>query len=162
MLVAGCALVVPLLTKDPTSFTGRGGLWHVALEQWSRSPIFGAGSTAWLEQYERGHFDGPGSYSPHNAWVDALLASGLVGCLLLGASVLLSAREAVRGSGAILACLLTPVMIVGITEQPVSFYGLAGGAFLLPAILLTPPSRFRDDNEPRADDQANLQVRTAA
>ena len=138
---AAVSLILPFAVSNQNAFTGRPQLWHVALNLWRRSPWFGQGSTAWAQQQKVGNLSKAASYSPHNQWVDVLLAAGIVGAVLLVAAIVVLWRQSAPGGGYVIGVILAPTLAIGATERPLTFYDQSWVAFALVALLLAVPLR---------------------
>lgn len=127
--------------RDVTSLSGRDKIWAVALEDWSRWPVFGYGSQLFDEGY-RVSVGMPFATHGHNQFVDTLARSGLVGAagLVLYVAVLAfySARYA-RASRGLSVALFAGLVLSAVSEVPLSLAGGYGpealGQFLLLAVL---------------------------
>lgn len=114
----GVGIFLPLSTSNPSSFTGRGQLWQVAVEHIRESPVLGFGTKAWGALYQQtGSISSAATYSPHNQWLDVRFTAGWVGAVLLVALIarLLVGRPLEEVMA--VALILVPVAYIGITER---------------------------------------------
>jgi len=103
-----------------TSLTGRDRIWVVALEEWSRNPVFGYGLTMWDADH-REAISMPNATHAHNQFIDTLGRSGMVGVfgLVIYALTLLvlSARYA-RATGGLSMALFLTTALLSVSEVP--------------------------------------------
>lgn len=107
---------------DAKTLTGRTELWSVAMDAWASSPIFGYGPTLWSEGFRAQFLTTEASYAghSHNAYVQQLAESGVVGFGLLLVFLGVLARTAWRArytSRGLSMALLLDVLIAGVTES---------------------------------------------
>lgn len=120
-----------------TSLTGRDQIWTIALQEWTRYPIFGYGFSLFDENY-RSMIGLSAATHSHNQVIDVLAKAGLVGAvpLLAYMAVLLfwSLRYA-KATGGLSVLLCTVLYMRAISEIPfvMSGYGID---FLAHALLL--------------------------
>lgn len=94
-LVAAAAtwVVLPLLTRESSAFTNRGGYWIASLQAWLHRPWFGWGPGYFRWLHEHGAPLGNFAYHAHNQLVQLLVTGGL---LLTGCTVAALVWGAVR------------------------------------------------------------------
>lgn len=119
---------VPDMLSRPGDFlSGRGVLWHAAVQIIADHPLFGIGINTWkYSAYVHalsGHFIN--QPSPHNLILDVLTSIGIVGCLLLGIAIIRFCR------------------IVAGYRLPISAEAFWLGVFLLTAYTINATVDFR-------------------
>ncbi|QMU22880.1 O-antigen ligase family protein [Gordonia rubripertincta] len=129
------AIVLPLVERDDTALTGRGGLWNIALNAFEDNPLIGGGITAWDTLYNQGAFGAAAAYSTHNQWVEVLLLAGLAGALTFGIGVLALFLGSQSSRYVTLAVFL-PIAALGATERPLSFGLLNTLTWVLVALVM--------------------------
>jgi O-antigen ligase len=89
-------------------FTGRAHLWGKAIDHWELARWFGHGQRGWAEV--------DATYSPHNQWMEALVAAGLIGVVLFAGFLVALYRNAEDplGPGLVIFTALT----AGVLERP--------------------------------------------
>ena len=153
-------LLFPLPVHDDRAFTGRGGLWRLALSMVESSPFIGLGQDAWGAQAAVRNVGANAGYSPHNLWLDALVAGGWVSALLVVTAVLVQVH---RSGDQRLWVLLPLAMAImeGFTERSFAYYDLTSTtAFFLPALVTIVRRRPRAIGE--RDLRAAFPVRVGA
>lgn len=129
------ALLLPLAVRNPDAFTGRGGLWQLALKMVGSSPWIGLGQDAWGAQAAVGNVGSNAGYSPHNLWLDALVAGGWISTGLVVVAILLRFRG-LRERSVWLTLPLAVAMLEGFTERSFAYYDLSSTtAYFLPALI---------------------------
>lgn len=112
---------------DLVSLTGRDQIWRVALDEWSRNPVFGYGLTIWDTKY-RLSVGLPAAFHAHSQFYQSLSSAGLIGVagLVVYVTVLLFfvARTA-RSSGGMAPALLLLILSRSVSEVPLSMTGLS-------------------------------------
>ncbi|TFZ00176.1 O-antigen ligase family protein [Ramlibacter humi] len=102
------------------SLTGRDRIWAVALDEWSRNPVFGYGLNLWDAEYRQA-IGMPNATHGHNQFIDTMARSGTVGLvgLVLYALVLtvMSVRYA-RSTGGLSLALYVTLALLCISEVP--------------------------------------------
>jgi len=154
MLVAVVLVCVAILLVDPGSalgslaggnasaelstFSGRVGIWNVAIEHWRANPLFGYGLTIWDGNFRR-QIGMPFAFSAHNQFLQSLSAAGLVGLAGLAvyviALVTASHRQAASSKGITMA-LCTFMLIRFMTETPLDITGIFSDDFMCHLVLL--------------------------
>jgi O-antigen ligase len=125
---------------DLLSFTGRDRIWAVALEEWTRHPVFGYGSNLWDEGY-RADIGMPFAFDGHNQLVDALARSGLVGAaglMLYATSLLVYSVKHARATRGFCLAIFLAIALRSVAEVPLGLFRYGPEAlqhFLLLAIL---------------------------
>nr|WP_307330843.1 O-antigen ligase family protein [Microbacterium sp. SORGH_AS_1204] len=110
-------VMLPFMKLDPGEFTGRVGLWDLALSQMRGSWLFGLGPDSWAAQVDDGAISYVSAYSTHNQLIEILYVSGIVGlCLyiVLITGLIVRMREALVP----LLSILAPALVIGSTERP--------------------------------------------
>lgn len=130
------AALIPTLHWSPLDFTGRAGLWQLAISQASESFLFGLGAGAWIKNVSIGLIGSFANYSTHNQWVDMFYVSGLVGIVLFAYMLTLLFRNLNLRSVVPSAYLLTPIAMLSITERPLGFGADDFFVWILPVTLL--------------------------
>lgn len=120
LAVAG-ALVLGLLAylHDPT-FDLRTPGWGVYIQQWQTNPWWGLGE-ARIGELVRTEVIPYGFLHAHNIWVDVLARFGVVGLVLLAATLgaaLVGAVKAVSSQCAWPLALVSAFLVIGFTETP--------------------------------------------
>ncbi len=136
LALALAAAVLPYLTNDPLAFTRRGLLWLIARQRLAGHELAGLGSPAWTSLADNGLISQTSSYSVHNQFLDVLWLSGLLGLTVFVALLL----SVVRRDVVIGAVLLSPVLLLGITERPWSTAHFDSTSFAYLATLLAIPA----------------------
>jgi hypothetical protein len=124
LVLTGAALLAPLLlaTSDIHRFTGRGRLWQLALTQLEGSKIVGLGGPGWAQLQETtGQIGDEATYSPHNQWLDAAYAGGVLATVLLAVFLIVVYRSGRERDQLSVVVVLIAVMAIGITERAWSF-----------------------------------------
>ncbi len=121
-------LGVPDMLSRPGDFlSGRGVLWHAAVQVIADHPLFGIGINTW--KYSAYVHALSGNFihqpSPHNLILDLLTSIGIVGCLLLGIAIVRFCR------------------IVAGYRLPISAEAFWLGVFLLTAYTINSTVDFR-------------------
>ena len=106
---------VALMPSDAQSLNGRRGLWAVAMERFDQSPLTGVGFYA-SRFTLMPRFEWAGD--THNAWIETLLTTGLVGFALLLVVIALSFAVALRTNDLLLASVLIYVLLTTYTAAP--------------------------------------------
>jgi O-antigen ligase len=102
------------------SLTGRDRIWAVAMDEWSRNPVFGYGLTIWDADHRQAILM-PNATHAHNQFIDTLARSGTIGFigLVVYALVLtvMAFRYARATNGLSMALWLT-LALLSISEVP--------------------------------------------
>lgn len=130
------AAVVPLLNWSPQDFTGRAGLWQLAVSQASENLLFGLGAGAWIRNVSIGLIGSFANYSTHNQWVDVFYIGGVSGLVLFVCMLWLLLSGVSKSSVVPAAYLLSPIAMLSITERPLGFGSDDFFAWILPVMLL--------------------------
>ncbi|MGU3501258.1 O-antigen ligase family protein [Mycobacterium sp. C31M] len=114
------SLFLPFLTRDPSAFTGRGGLWALAQEELGRiGPLLhGNGVFGWDSLRDIGKIDASEVYSAHNQWLSVAFSTGLVGVTFFTAAIVVLLWQARNTYFPVVCCVLVPVAVLSITERP--------------------------------------------
>jgi hypothetical protein len=129
-------ILVPMVNKDPTSFTNRGYLWQVAIERFWSSPVVGRGWADWSHAFIV--FRGA-EYGPHNQWLHILNIGGLAGAVLFVVFTTRLLGGGGRKHAALVGTVLVAAIASGITENPLSFGAIEWMSWMFPAMLLAAP-----------------------
>lgn len=146
LVLAVVSAAFPYLTDDPLAYTRRGSLWLIARERLAGHQLAGLGSPAWTSLADNGLISQTSSYSVHNQFLDVLWLSGLIGlAVFVGLLICVLRRDLVIG-----AVLLSPVLLLGITERPWSTAHVDSTSFAYLATLIAVPlaRAVRTDAEP--------------
>ncbi len=141
ILVALAVLLLPLLGvsfdpllarhgRDLAELDGRDEIWSLAIQEWTRNPMFGYGITMWNEAY-RMQIGLDHAVSAHNQFLQSLSMAGAVG--LLGLLVYLGtlsyyALRASRGSRGLSVAMFVVLLLRCFTETPLWLDGALSGA----------------------------------
>ena len=162
LLGAGIAFLTTLLLTDVgavwdrfldskeganvTSFSGRTGIWEVALQEWERSPLFGYGPEIWGLKF-RIKIGMPFAFSAHNQFLQTLSVAGTLGFVALLAYlryVIPAALRAAAATRGVSLALLSMISFRCISEAPLAMTGLIDGDalthFLFFVIILRAPT----------------------
>jgi O-antigen ligase len=129
-------------TEDAADLSGRIYWWEQALEVWKESPIVGKGLLS-ATRFEVLAEIGAGDTSTiHSTWIEALVGTGIVGAVLLAASILIAWRrsiaEGLRRNGRVVPALLITLLVVrSLTASTLGIFGPE--VLLLLSISLTLP-----------------------
>ncbi|GAA5185123.1 hypothetical protein GCM10023322_28160 [Rugosimonospora acidiphila] len=95
LVAASLALivVVPLVSRAPTSFTNRGRIWHALLDRWTQRPILGFGPDFFDREPDLAKALGGQFTHGHNMMVQFLVVGGLLTAVLAGVLLYLTFRE---------------------------------------------------------------------
>lgn len=153
IVVALVGLVLPAVV-GPQFATGRGLLWHLAIEQIARMPFIGWGHTAWADLYEQGAFGSAAAYSTHNQLLEVAIISGLVGLALFFVVIITCVVGGSRSSMASAGLLLFAVLVVGISERPISLSLLDQLTWVIVLLVLFRTSVHTAKKRPQRVEQA--------
>jgi O-antigen ligase len=155
LLVCACAALLAAIFVDPglivdrflesragdqlLTLTGRNVLWAIALEEWSRNPLFGYGPSMWDPEYRRsiGLFF---AFSAHNQFMQSLGAAGamgLIGLLIYLCALAVYALRAANASRGLSLALLVVVLLRCLSEAPLSTNTLFNGDLLTHLLLFS-------------------------
>ncbi|NVC24692.1 O-antigen ligase family protein [Kocuria salina] len=114
---AALSVVLPFSGLDPVTFTGRSGLWDLALMRIADYPLLGLGPDSWPALQATGDIARASAYSPHNQLLDVLFVGGAIGLLAFAVFV----AHVVHSNRAHLTTILllfAPAATLSITERP--------------------------------------------
>ena len=134
-----------------TTFTGRTGIWEVALREWQRNPIFGYGPEIWGPRF-RAEYGVPHAFSAHNQFMQTLSAAGTLGFVALLAYMGYMIRAALRAAAStkgVSVALLSMVLIRSLSETPLSMTGLIDGNALIHFLFFVIILRAPDSRQAR-------------
>jgi O-antigen ligase len=155
LLVCACAALLAAIFVDPgpivdrflesragdqlLTLTGRNVLWAIAIEEWSRNPLFGYGPSMWDPEYRRsiGLFF---AFSAHNQFMQSLGAAGamgLIGLLIYLCALAIYALRATNASRGLSLALLVVVLLRCLSEAPLSTNTLFNGDLLTHLLLFS-------------------------
>lgn len=142
-------LFVPFTARDATSYSGRAFLWEVARDALAKPStlIYGEGMFGWDELRASGVIDFSAIYSAHNQWLHVLFSTGLVGLGFFLAAILALFWEARHGYYTVVACVLIPFFVLGVTERPWPIDTIDWLAWSVPGALLCYPRARADSTE---------------
>jgi O-antigen ligase len=106
--------------RSVASLTGRTQIWAVALNEWSRNPLFGYGPTIWDVAY-RLSLGMDFASSAHNQFLQSLSGAGIVGLVGLTIYLILLARfayAAANGTKGLSMALFLYVFVRCVTDAP--------------------------------------------
>jgi O-antigen ligase len=121
------------------SLTGRVDIWALALEDWSRNPLFGYGPS-WGDLEYRFSVGLTSAVHAHNQFIQSMAMAGTVGLLATVFYILLLARYAIRGfhaSRGLTAGLLAMVLVRTITETPLTINNWGGAEVFIQLLTFT-------------------------
>lgn len=150
-LAALGSTVIAATPFPPDSFTERAALWDRARAMIAERPLFGHGLSHWVrDAVTQPH--PPRSYSPHNIWLDLLVAVGFVGTGAIVIAVVAGLVLAVRAHRIPVLLLTTGILTVGAFEATMMAYrpGPIPGGMLVLVLLLTAAQRDRVTGEASA------------
>ena len=141
VILAGAALLASRASDYAVDTeSGTSGLqdrhvaWDYALAHWTQHPLLGHGATSWAELRAAGIVPRWAVHA-HDQPINTLYTAGLLGLLLLGATLLCAARKGLREQGtSFLLALLATEVVRSYTEVP--FEVLFGGVNLLVLLVL--------------------------
>jgi len=138
------SLIPVFFTFNPGQFTGRASLWISAREFIRESPLFGHGASFWIRLPATNELQA--NYSPHNIWLEILLATGLMGTVSLCVAVIVSLAKCDSGIRPVALSILSGLFVAGFSEAIVIPYRLiiAPGFFLV-FIGITSSRKSRDE-----------------
>jgi hypothetical protein len=95
LVAAGVALivVVPLVTRDPASFTHRGQIWRALLHRWTQRPVVGFGPDFFDRTPDLAKALGGQFTHGHNLLVQLLVVGGLLAVVLTAGLLYLTWRQ---------------------------------------------------------------------
>jgi len=101
---AAICVVLPFLAeRSPSLFSGRGRIWHLALDAWWREPWSGLGSDWFLREAgmrtELGSRSVYTLFHGHNQFLHLLVTGGVITALAVAAMLLVACRAALRLEG---------------------------------------------------------------
>jgi O-Antigen ligase len=140
------AAALPFAGLDQNEFTGRVGLWDLALSRLSDTWLVGNGPDAWASLTGTGVISVVSAYSTHNQVVEVLFISGAIGLVvftLMGCLVV--ARNKTRLAE--LAIIMAPILIASSTERPWTL-GIADWVSWSVLLMLTVQFPARENDEP--------------
>ncbi|WP_407726264.1 O-antigen ligase family protein [Rhodococcoides fascians] len=154
VLASVVAAVLPFTQRPDLFATGRGYLWRIAFEQVERTPILGAGLTAWDKLFEQGEIGAAAAYSTHNQWMEILFLGGIVAFVIW-----------ILGYAALIACgsdslkftvlpVLLALAILGATERPMSIGLVNSMTWTLVALIALSTVDRRVDQDPSRSTQS--------
>ncbi len=118
-LTAAVAAVVVFVLSNPT-LSGRTDVWPRLIEMWSGSPFVGVPQSVLNQRVEAGEIPAYAAIHAHNALLDTLVRTGLIGLVLalgvLGTAAWINGRATMRGFAAGMA-LLVAMSVIGISER---------------------------------------------
>lgn len=136
LALAVVGVAVPYLSSSPNAFTGRGVLWGIARNQIEKSPWLGGGSLEWPSLVSVGVVSQNAGYSPHNVWLDSIIAAGAIGTVAVVVSIVVALARARASQELWALCALVPLLVLGITERSATYYDLASTtAYFIPVLL---------------------------
>jgi exopolysaccharide production protein ExoQ len=133
ILVAGLAiatvvsLIPAVIPFNNDQFVGRAMLWNEGRQLIGYHPILGSGAFAWTVFGKSAI--GDANYSPHNGWLDTVLAVGLSGLAVLVIAVLLKMYSSRRGELDVLLLYFANLLIISTLESVYVPYNLGIIAF---------------------------------
>jgi len=131
--------VLPFMSFDATSFTGRVGLWELAKQQLAESPWVGLGGKAWSANLDSGLITADQAYAVHNQWLDVGYATGMLGVALFLILWIVAVRSGGSPTSALGLVILIPVIYLGVFERPITFTSLDVFTWIFPALFLALP-----------------------
>jgi len=161
LLVVG--FVMPFLATDPNAYHGRAGLWLMVRARLADPDtlLYGAGMLGWQHVRDSGLIDVNASYSVHNQWLQVLFTTGLLGLLLFLAALGVLVWQARPHYSLVLGCVLTPVFVLALTEQPWPLDSSDWLTWSIPAALLCyPGARRRSAEEDPQSEHSQFETAT--
>lgn len=110
---------------DLLSLTGRNLIWEVAVQEWQRNPLFGAGLQLWTDSF-RMQIGLSGAVHAHSQFFQSLSTAGIVGVvgLIFYAIVLMRCSLiTAKASEGLAPALFVLLLIRSISEVPMSMIG---------------------------------------
>jgi len=143
LAVVGIAL--PFTVSDPSAYHARAYIWLLARDGISDPGglLYGRGVLGWQHVAESGLLQNSETYSVHNQWLQVLFSTGLIGFALYVAVLAVLLWRA-RGAYSLVAgCVLTPVFVISVTEQPWPIDTTVWLTWVIPGALLCYPDLWR-------------------
>lgn len=130
-LASTIATLVPALFRfDDATATYRGLLWNRARQLIPSEVVVGRGSSYWVSQDSFG-FGSP-NYSAHNLWLEVMVATGIVGVVLLAWAVAASVGSVPRRHRADVWSVVVTVLALSVFESPLQphRFGISPGIYV--------------------------------
>ena len=134
-------MILPLTVTDPSALSGRAGLWQLARGALDTPSTFfyGAGMFGWDRMRDSGLIDSSAVYSVHNQWLHVLYTTGILGLGLFLAAIAILLWQARNSYYLVVSCVLTPFVILAVTERPWPVDTADWLCWAVPGVLLSYP-----------------------
>lgn len=136
--------------RDVVTLNGRTNLWALAIDYWQESPVVGAGTRVFNEDFR---LSTGLSYAgqAHNQFLSTLASEGLIGVLALVVTLTYLTRLLLKrrstGSPAGLLVLFVALMLV---ESPLRAARFSAGLFVFTCVLIVAATADGTENHPNA------------
>lgn len=132
---------LPFAVQDQSAFSGRAALWQLARHALTdpATLMYGTGLFGWDHYRDAGLIDSSAVYSVHNQWLHVLFATGVIGFVLFVGAVAILLWQARNRYYTVVACVLVPVFILGVSERPWPIDTADWLTWTVPAALLCYP-----------------------
>jgi O-antigen/teichoic acid export membrane protein/O-antigen ligase len=163
LVAAGVALivVVPLVTRDPASFTNRGQIWRALLHRWTQRPVVGFGPDFFDRTPDLAKALGGQFTHGHNLLVQLLVVGGLLAVVLTAGLLYLAWRQSLalaRAGHAVPVLFLIALVHASWLEASHIVITLAGYLTWLPLFVIArlgfDPSRAQPQTQREAGEPA--------
>ncbi|WP_296509189.1 O-antigen ligase family protein [Rhodoferax sp.] len=147
--------------SEAMTLTGRSQIWAVAIDEWSRNPLFGYGPAIWGPAY-RMNIGMQFAFSAHNQFLQSLSAAGVIGLFslmtYLGILGLAAYRGAPKTRGVSMAFFLI-ILFRCLSETPLNLNTLFNGDTLAHLVLFAIALRSnRNNDDPKYEPIRNFSL----
>lgn len=121
-----------LATFDWNTFQGRTLIWHQAITEGLKNPLFGYGLNLWSAEY-RAVTGLNSAFHAHNQFLQVFSVAGAFGTLAMVIYLLVLGRMSIavaRASRGVSLALFAVLIVRSLTEVPIQFGAFIGGDFL--------------------------------